>query len=137
MKTNKAINRRNFILQSSALLTASVLAPNISLAKRSKYKMGLQLYTIRDAMERDLKVTLKQVASLGYQDLETYGYDPEAVKYYGLHAADFRQLLTDHNLTTSSGHYDLFLYLNKSLEELERYVDRCIEGAHALGQGRG
>lgn len=71
---------------------------------------------------------------IGYEDLETYGYDPGQNKYYGLNAADFKKVLEDNNLTTSSGHYDLFLYLDKPIEDLKKYVDQCIIGAHALNQ---
>lgn len=99
-----------------------------------KYKMGLQLFTIRDAMAEDPVSSLKKAAGLGYQDLETYGFDPEKGMYYGFKAADFKKVLEDHNLTTSSGHYDLFRYLDKPASELERYVDRCIEGVKAIDQ---
>ena len=49
----------------------------MSQAAQPRYKMGLQLYTIRDAMARDVAGTLKRIAALGYQEVETYGFDPE------------------------------------------------------------
>lgn len=101
---------------------------------KKKYKMGLQLFTIRDAMERDAVRSLKKVAALGYQDLETYGFDPEQGKYYGFKSADFKKVLEDNNLTASSGHYDLAQYLDKSASDLERYLDQSIKGAKAIGQ---
>lgn len=131
------IDRRKFIYHSSALIAASLsVLPNFSIAQMpssKKYKMGLQLFTIREAMAKDVVGTLKKIASLGYEDLETYGFDAAQVQYYGYKAADFKNLLDDFSLTTSSGHYDLFLYLDKP-DELKRYVDQSIEGAHALGQ---
>lgn len=131
-----SISRRTFLQQSCALTSASLIGslPAFANAKAAKYKMGLQLYTIRDAMERDLAGTIKKVASIGYEDLETYGFDAERRSYYGLKASDFKKLITDHDLITTSGHYDLFRYLNTSNDALKRYVDHCIEGAHALGQ---
>jgi sugar phosphate isomerase/epimerase len=135
MKHQSSITRRDFLLQTSALVSASLISlPVIAHDKTSKYKMGLQLYSIRDALASDLSATLKTVAALGYQDLETYGYGADENKYYGLKAADFKHLLDDLQLTTSSGHYDLFRFLNKSEDELKRYVDQCIEGALALNQ---
>ena len=83
-------------------------------------------------MERDALGSLKTAAALGYQDLETYGYDGEKGTYYGYKASDFKQLLDDLQLTASSGHYGFSPYLVKPLDELERFVDQCIEGAHAL-----
>ena len=48
----------------------------MSLAAQPRYKMGLQLYTIRDAMARDVAGTLKRIAALGYEEVETYGSIP-------------------------------------------------------------
>src|SRR5688500_4973565 len=131
----QSISRRRFLQQSSVLATASLVTlPAFAKSNAAKYKMGLQLFTIRKPMASDVVGTIKKVSSLGYEDLETYGYDPEKKSYYGLRASDFRNLINDHNLTASSGHYDLFLYLSKSDDELKRYVDHCIEGARELNQ---
>jgi sugar phosphate isomerase/epimerase len=131
----QSISRRRFLQQSSALATASLVTlPAFAKSNAAKYKMGLQLFTIRKPMASDVIGTIKKVSSLGYEDLETYGYDPEKKSYYGLQASEFRKLIDDHNLTASSGHYDLFLYLSKSDDELKRYVDHCIDGARQLNQ---
>ena len=127
------MNRRNFINQTGMLIPAVFLPiPDLRWAETSKYKMGLQLYTIRDAMEEDPKGSLRKVKEMGYEDLELYGYDGEKGEYYGMKAADFKMLLDDAGLTTSSGHYGLPAYFDKPEEELMRYVDQCIEGAHVL-----
>lgn len=129
-----AITRRHF-LQTGALVSASAFGLT-ALAPRTqaKFKMGLQLFTVRDAMARDAKGTLKTIAALGYQDLETYGFDSKNQKYYGMPASDFKKLLEDLQLTTTSGHYDLFRFLNTPDDDLKRYVDQCIQGARTLGQ---
>ena len=75
---NNKISRRNFILQSSAAITASLLPlDNFANPYAAKYKMGLQLFSIRGPLSRDVTGTIKQVAAIGYEDSETYGYDPE------------------------------------------------------------
>jgi sugar phosphate isomerase/epimerase len=129
------IDRRNFLKQSAILLAATGAGVLQAGTPRSKkYRMGLQLYTVREAMAQDPLAALQAIAAYGYEDLETYGYEPEAARYYGMPAADFRKRLEDHDLVTSSGHYDLFLFLNRPADEQRRYLDRCIAGAHALGQ---
>ncbi|MEJ1242049.1 sugar phosphate isomerase/epimerase [Chryseolinea sp. T2] len=100
----------------------------------SKYKMGLQLFTINSIIGRDVAGTLKRVGSIGYQDTETYGFDPEKKTYYGMAISDFRQALADSQLTTTSGHYDFARYFAQPADEMKRFVDRCIEGASGLGQ---
>ena len=56
------------------------------------------------------------------------------IGFYGLPAKVFAQRLRDNNMTSPSGHYDLNRFASSSVDDLKRYVDRCIEGAHALGQ---
>jgi sugar phosphate isomerase/epimerase len=126
------MNRRTFIRRAGALASAAVASPLFQ--TRQRYKMGLQLFTIRAAMARDVEGTLKSVAAMGYEEFETYGFDPEGIRYYGMHAKEFAQRLRDLKLTTPSGHYDLNRYAGTSVDELQRYFDRCIEGAKVLGQ---
>ncbi len=135
MNNQSSITRRDFLLQASVLSSSALLLSNGAQgAAFKKYKMGLQLFSIRDAIAKDLNGTLKTVAALGYQDLEIYGYDGDSMKYYGLKAADFKTLLDGLGLTTTSGHYMFSQYLNKPEDEMMRYVDQCIEGAKILGQ---
>ena len=126
------ISRRTFIQQAGAFASATVLVP--ASQRRPRYKLGLQLFTMRAAMKADLEGTLKRVAAMGYEEFETYGFDPQGMGYYGLPAKTFAGRLRDLNLSTPSGHYDLNRFTSSSVDDLKRYVDRCIEGARALGQ---
>ena len=131
------MQRRTFIKQTTLAMASSTLpisALGFSSNARPKYKMGLQLFTIRDAMEKDPIGSLKTVGNLGYEDLEIYGYNGEKDTYYGYKTSDFRKILEDHNLTTSSGHYGLMNFFDKPNDDLMRYVDQCIEGATKLKQ---
>jgi sugar phosphate isomerase/epimerase len=129
-----SINRRSFI-QTVAFTSAALgTLPLMGKGPAPKYKLGLQLFTIRDAMAADLKGTLKKVLALGYEDTETYGFDPEKMTYYGMKASDFKSLMDENKLTTTSGHYNFYPFLNKPDDEVKRYVDQCIEGARVLNQ---
>jgi len=132
---NNAISRRVFMQTLAVGTTSAALMSSVAFAraKTSKYKLGLQLFTIRDALERDLEGTLKEVSAIGYRDTETYGFDPVQVAYYGMKAADFKKLLEQNQLTTTSGHYTFSGFLYKTDDELKEYVDQCIKGAHAVG----
>ncbi|HTJ50145.1 MAG TPA: sugar phosphate isomerase/epimerase [Cyclobacteriaceae bacterium] len=125
-------NRRTFLWQAGLLTSAAFLGS--AFESRKKFKLGLQLYTMRDAMAKDPKGSLKRFAEIGYEEFETYGFDAANGKYYGYDAKEFYKILSDLNLTTSSGHYDLTQFVNKSNDELKRYIDQCIEGAQALHQ---
>ncbi len=127
-----SINRRKF-LKSAALTAAGLSTIPVFAHMESKYKIGLQLFSIRDALAKDLTGTLKKVSAIGYQDTETYGFDPEKIMYYGLKAVDFKQILADNRLITTSGHYNFSDLLLKPDDDMKRYVDQCIKGAHAVG----
>jgi sugar phosphate isomerase/epimerase len=135
MSKTKYINRKDFIFQSASLMSASVLALHgFTNDPSAKYKMGLQLFTVRGPLANDPAGTIKKIASIGYEDCETYGYDPEQSQYYGMKASAFKQLLADNNMIATSGHYDFTKYFDKPADAMMRYVDQCIEGANALSQ---
>ena len=128
------MQRREFLIQTGLLSTAALLPiPSFSMTNNPQFKMGLQLFTIRDAMAKDPIATLKTVRALGYEDSEIFGYDGEKGTYYGMKAADFKKLIDDLDFTVTSGHYDFSSYFMKPIEALQRYVDQCIEGSHAIG----
>jgi sugar phosphate isomerase/epimerase len=124
--------RRQFLQRVGSLASGALVWP--ALQRQRSYPMGLQLYTIRQPLAQDVVGTLKQVAALGYREVETYGFDRERIGYYGLPAKTFAQVLGDHGLTCPSGHYDLNRFASSSLDDLDRYVDQCIEGARVLRQ---
>jgi sugar phosphate isomerase/epimerase len=125
------IDRRTFIGQAGAFVSAALGAwPQA----QPRYRIGLQLFTINAAMNRDPVGSLDQVVRMGYEEVETYGFNPSALTYYGMPAREFAGRLQDRKLTNPSGHYDFHRYLNASAADMNRYVDRCAEGARILGQ---
>jgi sugar phosphate isomerase/epimerase len=128
------MNRRKFITQTGVLSAAALLPIHgFSSSASPKYKMGLQLFTIRQDMARDAIASLKSARAMGYEDVETYGFDSVKDTYYGYRSSEFKKILDDLQITASSGHYDFAPFLTKTDEELKRFVDQCIKGAHAVG----
>lgn len=128
----KTINTRRTFLKQTGILAAASLVPISITAKKPKYKMGLQLFTIRDAMAKDPLKSIAYARGLGYQDGEIYGYNGENDTYYGIKSKEFKKQLVDLDFTISSGHYDFSSLFNKSKDQLMRYVDQCIVGSHNL-----
>ena len=60
-------------------------------------RIGIQLYSVRDLMQRDMPGTLARIAEIGYKDVEFAGY-------FGRTAADVRQLLERNGLGSPSTH---------------------------------
>ena len=96
--------RRKFIKQSGFALAGAALISNkiFSMNKAGSHTLGIQLYTVRDDMEKDPAGTLKQLAAMGYKDVEHAGYEDR--KFYGYSPADFKKFLNDIGLTMVSGH---------------------------------
>ena len=128
------MNRRRFLKHASLLGAAAGLsAPAFAGGGTAKYKLGYQLFSVRDAMEEDPVATLRALRGMGYRDFEIFGFDDARGAYYGYASSDFRAILDDLGLTVSSGHYDFAPHLDESEDALARFVDRCIEGAQRLG----
>jgi sugar phosphate isomerase/epimerase len=113
------INRRDFIrntaLGAATIVGGSGLTRNL-LANPYGKPIGLQLYTVRDELEKDVPGTLKQVAAVGYKEVEIYDL-------YGMAPAQFTKLLKDNGLTAVSGHY----LLNVEKTEWEKKVAEAKE----------
>ncbi|HYC30197.1 MAG TPA: sugar phosphate isomerase/epimerase family protein [Chitinophagaceae bacterium] len=120
-------SRRDFI-KHSALVSAGLMIGPEAFFKTSG-KIGLQLYTLRDQLSKDVAGVIAQVAQLGYQEVETFAYANR--KQHGMSIAEFDQLLKKNNLQTPSGHYSLrsFLFQDKDDE-----MKQVIEDAKQLGQ---
>ena len=63
---------------------------------------GLALYTVRDAMGEDAKVTLKAVADAGYKNIEAAGYSEG--KFYNMTPAAFKAYAKELGLKPISTH---------------------------------
>src|SRR6201996_5890180 len=98
------ISRRSFV-KTSAMLSAGLLAAPHLFAYDKKY-IGLQLYTVRDAMQADPAAALAKVAKVGYNSLEGATYTGDE-KFYGMDAKAFSKLLKQNGLIMPSSHYRL------------------------------
>ena len=82
-------------------------------------KIGLQLYTIREALKRDFVGALREVADIGYGGVEfageMSGYSPRAL----------RGLLDDLGLSPIGGHV--------GINALDGDAERILESYAALG----
>ena len=96
--------RRSF-LKTSAVLSAGLLAAPNLFAYDKKY-IGLQLYTVRDAMAKDPAASLAKVAQIGYTSVEGATYTGSEL-FYGSDAKTFKALLKQNGLIMPSAHYRL------------------------------
>ena len=94
--------RRKFI-QNVALLSGAALMSKTALAATKPSEIiGLQLYSVRDDMQKDPLGTLKQLTQMGYKHVEHANYIDR--KFYGYTAKEFKKVLDDLGLKMPSGH---------------------------------
>lgn len=129
---------KNTAILGGALLISKPLHSFGSILAESKKinEVGLQLFTIRDALIKDVKSSIQKVSAIGYKHVETfYGYSNGAAdaKLWGLSVKDLNTLLKDNNLKTYSGHYQLNDFLTKGNGN-DSALKYQIDIAAALGQ---
>ena len=111
-------NRRQFL----AALLSAVLAPPLagSALGKSAHEIGLQLFTVRDLLERDFEGTLAGVAALGYRQVEFAGIvGPSPRQTLGI--------LKRNGLVAPSSHVG-------SYEKLESELPQILQDANERGQ---
>ena len=73
----------------------------------SKFKIGIQLYSLRDDMANDFEGTLKAVAEMGYECVEFAGY-------HGHSAEEVKAICDEFGLEIASVHHGLDMYENQT-----------------------
>ena len=111
------ITRRNFIINTGLAATAVLALPSFAFSMDKK-EIGLQLYTLREELPKNVKLTLEKVAASGYTTVETYGFSIKD-QFWGLSPKELKKILDENNLKVPSGHYNSgsFLY-DGNTEEL-------------------
>lgn len=97
-------SRRKFLRNTALTIAGASLLPNKIFASSSALTQltGVQLYSVRDDMRKDPLGTLKQLAAMGYKNVEHANYVNR--KFYGYSATEFKKVLDDLGLKMPSGH---------------------------------
>ena len=94
-------DRRTFLATLGAAAVTLAARPDrglsLQLGGRKLKHVGLQLYTVRTAMEKDVPGTIARVAQIGYTEVEFAGY-------FKLTPNEIRELLAKNKLTSPSSH---------------------------------
>lgn len=116
------LSRRALLQVLAAGVAGSALLPRLGVAggaPRARLdRLGLQLYTVRAALAKDLEGTIAAVAAAGVTELEFAGY-------YNKDAAWWRALMAKHGLTAPTTH--------EALPVSDDGWGAIVDRAHAMG----
>jgi len=129
------VSRRKFIVNSSLTLTGAMFLSKNIFAKNKERKtiLGIQLYTVRDDMKADPLGTLKQLADMGYKNVEHANYIDR--KFYGYSASEFKKVLDGSGLKMPSGHTVMMEeHWDKTKKDFTDVWKQTVEDAATVGQ---
>lgn len=98
--------------------TAAAAAARDSTARTTGQAIGVQLYTVRTLMEKDVEGTLASIADIGYDEVEFAGY-------FGREPAQLRETLDRLGLAAPSTHIPL--------QSLRDDLDGVLDASLTLG----
>jgi sugar phosphate isomerase/epimerase len=114
------VSRRQFLVQAGSLAAGALVTsavPHSVWAYPLGLPPGIELYTVRTDLGQDAPGTLKQIAAIGYKEVEPAGFGSLKT------ASEFRKALDDNGLKCPSAHLEF------NLDNLQKTFD----DANALG----
>jgi sugar phosphate isomerase/epimerase len=129
------LSRRKFLVNGSLSLAGTMFFSNNIFANTSAMQttLGIQLYSVRDDMKKDPLGTLKQLAAMGYRNVEHANYVDR--KFYGYTAPEFKKILNDLGLKMPSGHTVMNdADWDKAANDFTDKWKQTIEDAATVGQ---
>ncbi len=120
------MKRRTFLKQSAILSAGMIALPKLAGAKA--HQIGLQLYTLRDLVGKDVPGVFSQIAKAGYSEMEMFGLSATNT-FFGHSVKKISELLKQNNLASPSGHYmpEKFLFDNGNGDDVKNLCDVANE----------
>jgi sugar phosphate isomerase/epimerase len=127
------MNRRKFIRSAAVVSTVALSHPSALFAGHNpaQTEIGLQIYTLRDQIQRDLTGTLEKVAKIGYNYVELFGYREGT--YFGRSIKEMRKILKKAGLNAISCHVPTGSDDSRLKGTVTNNFERAAADAKALG----
>lgn len=123
------MKKRSFLTLVMLVALSGLIIFSFYSCKPAQKNIGLQLYSIRDSINKDVPGAIAKVAKMGYKFVEPAGYRDG--KFYGMEPAAFKALLAENKLTMLSSHTSHNVPDSTNYAETMAWWDTCID-AHAV-----
>ncbi|WP_163717885.1 sugar phosphate isomerase/epimerase family protein [Mangrovibacterium lignilyticum] len=96
-----------------------------------KKQIGIQLWSVRDALKDDVPGTIEQLGQIGYSFVEAAGYNDG--QFYGMEPTEFKALLEKNGMTMKGSHAGINLPKEGEWDSAMNWWDQCIAAHKAAG----
>jgi len=115
--------RREFLINSGLVLGTLAITPSLAFTTK-KRAIGIQLWTMRETLPKDVKGVLAQIAKAGFTEVETFGFSPKDNAFFGTSVQDFKAILDANGLKATSNHFDFNNFIKTGeLGDLNAYIN--------------
>ena len=127
-KTYKKMKKTIFNL---FIMTAFIISLSSCTANSPGKEIGVQLWSVKDAMQEDPAGTLQALADKGYTFVEAAGYSDG--KFYGMEPLEFRKLVESTGMVFLGSHTGQAVPGDDNRDEVMAWWDKCIQTHKAAG----
>lgn len=125
------MKKRSFFTIFMLIAVCGLFLPVFNSCKTPGKNIGLQLYSIRDSIGRDVPAAIAKVSKMGYTFVEPAGYHDG--KFYGMEPAAFKALCEENGLKILSSHSGQALPDSAGWDATMAWWDACIDAHVAVG----
>jgi sugar phosphate isomerase/epimerase len=126
------MKKKNLLIIILLVAVSCSLSTMFQSCKKTPHKdIGLQLYSIRDSIGRDVPGAIEKVAKMGYTFVEPADYSDG--KFYGMDPIAFKDLCAKNGMTVISSHTSRPLPDSANYDETMAWWDKCIDAHVAVG----
>ena len=135
-------NRRDFLVTAKNVAVGGLLLPAFSCGGGSQKKesdaastaeteseplvitkdVGVQAYSVRDALQEDFNGTLGKLADMGYKYIEAYGLSSDGLFLDKVPAADYKKIVSDLGMELVATHCGYF-----KPDQAQAFIDASLE----------
>lgn len=123
--------KRTFKTITLAVFVAGMMAISSCGTSGPELGIGLQLYSVRDAMKEDPVATIEKVGAMGYDFVESAGYNDGMI--YGMEPAAFKELVEKNGMVYRGAHTGQAIPDSGSWKTLMPWWDKCIAAHKEAG----
>lgn len=131
------MKRINNSFKMTLFLTAVFVSLNVlsscngPASKKAEKEIGIQLWSVREAMKTDAAATIARLGEIGYKFVEAASYNDD--KFYGMEPTEFKALLEENGMAMRGSHTGMNLPKEGEWDQAMEWWDTCIAAHKAAG----